>query len=215
MQILLYAGLILVGVLIAVLLLIGVLDVVRGTPIREVGIPGDPAGCPSINDPFFRESIELLTKVDLEPGHHVEIFINGDQTYNRLWADLRSAKKSITMQMYYCNKGKMADQLHQILEERARAGVEVYFLFDSFGTTLPAEYFETLRSAGVNTTPFRPVSIRSLQKAQHRAHIRVVVVDGTIGYTGGFGIDDKWYGSGRKQNQWRDSNVRFTGPAVR
>lgn len=215
MQIVLYAGLILVGVLIAVLILVGVLDVVRGTPIRAVGVPGDPTGCPPIDDPFFREAIELLTHVKLAPGHHVEIFINGDQTYDRLWADMRAAKSSITMQMYYCNKGKMADELHRILEERARAGVDVYFLFDSFGTTLPGEYFETLRSAGVHTIPFRPVSIRSLQKAQHRAHIRVVVVDGVIGYTGGFGIDDKWYGNGRTQDQWRDSNVRFTGPAVR
>ena len=215
MQIALYAGLILVGVLIAVLILIGVLDVVRGTPIRAVGIPGDPTGCPPIGDPFFREAIELLTEIRLAPGHQIEIFINGDQTYDRLWADMRAAKSSITMQMYYCNKGKMADELHRILSERARAGVEVYFLFDSFGTTLPGEYFETLRSAGVHTIPFRPVSIRSLQKAQHRAHIRVVVVDGVIGFTGGFGIDDKWYGNGRTQDQWRDSNVRFTGPAVR
>jgi cardiolipin synthase len=214
-QIVFYAGLILVGVLIAVLILVGVLDVVRGTPIRSVGIPGDPTGCPPISDPFFREAVELLTNVKLAPGHHLEIFINGDQTYDRLWADMRAAKSSITMQMYYCNKGKMADELHRILSERARAGVEVYFLFDSFGTTLPREYFETLRSAGVHTIPFRPVSIRSLQKAQHRAHIRVVVVDGVIGYTGGFGIDDKWYGNGRTQDQWRDSNVRFTGPAVR
>ncbi|HVD59437.1 MAG TPA: phospholipase D-like domain-containing protein [Gemmatimonadaceae bacterium] len=215
MQIVVYVGLIAVGVLIAVLILIGVLDVVRGTPIRAVGLPGDPTGCPSIDNPFFSEAIELLTKVKLEPGHHIEIFINGDQTYDRLWADLRAAKVSITMQMYYCNKGRMADELQSILCERARAGVEVYFLFDSFGTSLPKEYFETLRSAGVHTTPFRPVSIRSLQKAQHRAHIRVVVVDGKVGYTGGFGIDDKWYGTGRDKDQWRDSNVRFTGPAVR
>jgi len=171
MQIAVYAGMILVGVLIAVLILIGVLDVVRGAPIRAVGIPGDPTGCPPIDDPFFREAIELMTDVSLAPGHQLEVFINGDETYERLWADLRSAKSSITMQMYYCNKGKMADQLHRILEERARAGVDVYFLFDSFGTSLPAEYFETLRSAGVHTVPFRPVSIRSLQKAQHRHRI--------------------------------------------
>ncbi len=215
MQIAVYAGLILLGVFIAVLLLVGLLDVVRGTPIHAVGTPGDPTACPPIDDQFFREAVELLTHVKLAPGHHVEIFINGDQTYDRLWSDLRAAKSSITMQMYYCNEGKMADELHRILEERARAGVDVYFLFDSFGTTLPSEYFETLRSAGVHTRPFRPVSVRSLQKAQHRAHIRVVVIDGKVGYTGGFGIDDKWYGNGRQQDQWRDSNVRFTGPAVR
>jgi cardiolipin synthase len=209
-----YIGLILLGILIAVLLLVGVLDVVRGTPIRSVGAPGNDGG-PAIRDPFFREAIELMTEIRLLPGHEIEIFINGDQTYDRLWADLRSAKTSITMQMYYCNAGKMADELHEILEERARAGVDVYFLFDSFGTTLPGEYFESLRAAGVRTVPFRPVALNSFHKAQHRAHIRVVVVDGRTGYTGGFGIDDKWYGNGRQLDQWRDSNVRFTGPAVR
>jgi cardiolipin synthase A/B len=53
-----------------------------------------------------------------------------------------------------------------------------------------------------------------LNKVHHRAHIRVVCVDGTIGWTGGFGISDKWFGNGRMKDQWRDSNVRFTGPAV-
>jgi cardiolipin synthase len=54
----------------------------------------------------------------------------------------------------------------------------------------------------------------ALNKIQHRAHIRVVCIDGSIGWTGGFGIDDKWFGNGRTKDQWRDSNVRFTGPAV-
>lgn len=125
MQILTYIGFILVGVLLAVGLVIGLMDVVRGTPVRNVGSPGDDTSCPAIGDPFFRESIELLTHVKLRPGHQVEFFINGDQTYPRLWKDIRSAQKSITMQMYYCNKGKMADTLHEILVERARAGVLV------------------------------------------------------------------------------------------
>ena len=215
MNIALYVGLFLLGLLVAVLLLIGLLDVLRGTPIRSIGRRGHESDGPKVGDPFFLEAMELLTAIRLEPGHEVEIFINGDQTYERLWGDLRSAKSSITMQMYYCNPGKMADELHRIFVERARAGVDVYFLFDSFGTSLPKEYFESLRAAGVHTIPFRPVTLRSFQKAQHRAHIRVVVIDGTVGYTGGFGIDDKWYGNGRQENQWRDSNARFTGPAVR
>ncbi|MEO8194202.1 MAG: phospholipase D-like domain-containing protein [Gemmatimonadales bacterium] len=215
MQIAIYLGFLLLGVMIAGGLIIGLMDVVRGTPVRRVGSPGDATSCPAINDPFFRESIELLTHIKLEQGHEVEFFINGDQTYPRLWEDLRSATKSISMQMYYCNKGKMADTLLEILLERARAGVEVYLLHDAFGTTLPDEYFEALRNAGVQVMAFRPFSLKSLQKAHHRAHIRVIVIDGTVGYTGGFGIDDKWYGTGRDRDQWRDTNVRFTGPAVR
>ncbi|MEO5903301.1 MAG: phospholipase D-like domain-containing protein [Gemmatimonadaceae bacterium] len=215
MQIAAYIGFLLIGILIAGGLMIGLMDVVRGAPVESVGTPGDATSCPAIGDPFFRESIELLTHVKLRPGHEVEFFINGDETYPRLWADLRSAKKSITMQMYYCNKGKMADTLLEILVERAAAGVEVYLLHDAFGTTLPDEYFKTLKKAGVKVRPFRPFSFKSLQKIQHRAHIRVIVIDGTVGYTGGFGIDDKWYGTGRDKDQWRDTNVRFTGPAVR
>ena len=215
MQILTYGGLILLGAILAVALLIGLLDVVRGTPVTSVGAPGEDTCCPGIAEPAFREHMELLTHVDLDPGHEIELFINGDETYPRLWGDLRSAKKSITMQLYYCNKGRMADTLLEILVERARAGVDIYFLHDAFGTSLSDEYFETLRAAGVTTRPFRPISFQSLQKAQHRAHIRVIVIDGDVGYTGGFGIDDKWYGTGRSEGQWRDTNVRFTGPAVR
>jgi cardiolipin synthase len=215
MQIVLYLGFILLGIVIAGILAIGVLDVVRGTPIHTVGTDRKGESCPPITDPFFRESFELLTHVNLKPGHEVEFFINGDQTYRALWEDLRGAKSSITIQLYYCNKGRMADTLHEILCDRARAGVEIFFLYDAFGTTLPDEYFDGLRAAGVTTMSFRPLTFMSLQKAQHRAHIRVIVVDGTVGYTGGFGIDDKWYGTGRQQDQWRDTNVRFTGPAVR
>lgn len=215
MQVLLYIAFLLLGILLAGVLLIGALDVVRGTPIHTVGSEGEGKRCPAITDPFFRESFELMTHVNLQQGHEVEFFINGDQTYAHLWEDLRGAKSSITLQLYYCNKGRMADEMHEILCARARAGVEIYFLYDAFGTTLPDEYFEGLRAVGVTTASFRPFSVKALQKAQHRAHIRVIVVDGKVGYTGGFGLDDKWFGTGRQKDQWRDTNVRFTGPAVR
>ena len=215
MNILVYAGFILLGITFAALLLIGVLDVVRGTPVRRVLADEKGGDSVAVGQPFFREAMELLTRTRLRPAHDVEIFMNGDGTYSRLFADLRAAKSSITMQLYYCNKGRMADTIREILVERARAGVEIYFLYDSFGTSLKKDFFDPLKAAGVRVGRFRPFSLRSLQKAQHRAHIRVVVIDGTIGYTGGFGIDDKWYGDGRSANQWRDTNVRFVGSAVR
>jgi cardiolipin synthase A/B len=215
MHILSYLGFLLLGVVVAGGLMIGLMDVVRGTPIKTVGSPGQGTCCPAVDDPFFRESIELLTHVKLKPGHEVEFFINGDQTYPRLFEDLRNAKSSITLQLYFANKGKMADTLQEILIERAKAGIEVRFLHDAFGTTLKKAYFKPLEDAGVKVKPFRPFSLKAIQKTQHRAHIRVIVIDGEVGYTGGFGIDDKWFGTGRDKDQWRDTNVRFTGPAVR
>ena len=205
-------GFLIAGLLVGALSLIGFLDAVRGTPVKKV-LPFGP-DLPPVDDPAFRTTMELASRTAMCDGNCAEIFWNGDQTYPRLWADLRAATTSITIQLYYCKPGKMADELSSILIERARAGVKVLFLYDAFGTSFKKEYLAALKTGGVRAEPFRPMAILALNKAQHRAHIRVICVDGKIGWTGGFGIDDKWFGNGRTKNQWRDSNVRFTGPSV-
>ena len=200
--------------LLTVLVLMGLLDATHGTPVSFVSARGgkEPAG---VDDPLFLDTIEIYTTTPLHDGHEFEIFHNGDETYPRLWADIRAAKRFVAVQMYYCAKGKVADQLHEVLCDRARAGVDVLFLHDAFGSSLKGDYVKSLKAAGVEVARFRPVRIQTLNKVRHRAHIRAVVIDAEVGYTGGFGIDDKWLGDGRTDGQWRDTNVRFTGPAVR
>ncbi len=208
------AAFLVLGLVIGVLALVGILDAVRDTPLETVRALGDDQP-PAVTDPRFMETVELLSRTALQPGHQIEVLASGDETYPCLWDDLRSARHSITLQQYYCKPGRMADTLQEILAGRAREGVSVFFLYDAFGSSLPKEYFAALRRAGVQTAAFRPLKLTALHTVQHRSHIRVVVVDGRIGYTGGFGIDDKWLGNGRQKDQWRDTNARFTGPAVR
>jgi cardiolipin synthase len=110
----------------------------------------------------------------------------------------------------------MANTLGQILVERAKAGVRVFVLYDAFGTIdIPADQREALRAGGVIVEPFRPIRLSTLHLAQNRSHVRGIVIDSRIGWTGGFGIDDKWFGDGRTNGSWRETNVRFEGPAVR
>jgi cardiolipin synthase len=204
-----------IGLTVLAFAVIGFLYTTRGTPVSRVRAIGDPSGPPAVGDSLFLRTAELLTTVALSPGNRVDVTTNGDETYPRLWEDLRGATRSITLQMYYCQPGRMADALKEILIERARAGVRILFLHDAFGSQeLSQAYMDSLRAGGVRVAVFRPVHWYSLHKAQSRSHIRVVVVDGSIGWTGGFGIADKWYGDGRSKDQWRDTNVRFTGPAV-
>jgi cardiolipin synthase A/B len=102
-----------------------------------------------------------------------------------------------------------------VLRERARAGVRVLFVLDAFGSqNLKEEWADSLRAAGVEIGLLRQLHWYSLHNASDRSHVRVVVVDGKVGYTGGFGLADYWLGDGRSKNQWRDSNARFEGPAV-
>jgi cardiolipin synthase len=207
-------GFLVLGLLVGGLALVGVLDAVRDTPLTTVRALGDDEP-PAVTDPRFMETVELLSRTVFQPGHQIEILASGDETYPGLWDDLRGARHSIILQQYYCKPGRMADTLQEILVARAREGLSVFFLYDAFGSSLPKEYFATLRRAGVKTAPFRPLKLTALNTIHHRSHVRVVVIDGRVGYTGGFGIDDKWFGNGREKDQWRDTNARFTGPAVR
>ena len=146
--------------IIAVLLLawIGFLHLTRGTAVRHVrgvGADGAPVG---VSEPQFPLSIAMITGTPLTTGNRVEVALNGDGTYARLWEDLRSAKQSITLQLYYGNKGKVADTLQEILLDRAAAGVRVFVLYDAFGTLdMPRERVKSLRKSGIRVEPFRPL----------------------------------------------------------
>lgn len=203
------------GILVLTLAMVGLLSVTRGTPVRVVVAMGDREGPPRVSDSLFERTFELFTGTHIDRGNKVEQMLNGDGTYSRLWQDLRSAKQTITVQMYYSLPGRVADAMAAILEDRARAGVRVLFLVDAFGSQhLTPAYFDALRKAGVAVSQLRRLRWYSIHDAQDRSHVRVVVVDGRIGYTGGFGLADYWLGDGHHERQWRESNVRFEGPAV-
>ncbi|HET7371952.1 MAG TPA: phospholipase D-like domain-containing protein, partial [Gemmatimonadaceae bacterium] len=86
---------------------------------------------------------------------------------------------------------------------------------DAFGSQhLSREWIRSLRAAGVEVAKLRQLRWFTISNAANRSHVRVVVVDGRVGYTGGFGLADYWLGDGHHEEQWRESNVRFEGPAV-
>ena len=203
-------GILVVGAL----ALIGLLSMTRGTPVKAVVAIGDKEGPPSITDSLFSHAMELYTGLHLTRGNAVQQVNNGD-VYTNLWRDLRAAQHTITVQMYYSQPGAVADTMAAILKERARAKVRVLVVLDAFGSqNLKKEWADSLRAAGVEVGLLRQLHWYALHNASDRSHVRVVVVDGKVGYTGGFGLADYWLGDGKHKDQWRDSNARFEGPAV-
>ncbi len=203
----------LIGIVLTVAI-IGFLFITRGTAVRRVravGVDGSPV---SPDESSFPISVSLLTGTTLAPGNQVELVLDGG-VFPRLWDDLRNARFSITIQMYYALPGEVTETLAQILIERALAGVSVYVLYDAFGAkAMGGAYAERLRNAGIQIVAFRPLRLRNLWVVQNRAHIRGVVIDWDIGWTGGFGFDDKWLGESRPGTGWRDTSVRIRGPAL-
>ena len=207
-------GVVVIGILVSYLAFVGLLSITRGTPVQTVIAEGDRGGPPPPTDSLFARTMEMFTGTHIEPGTRV-IQLNNGTVYDALWRDLRSARQTITVQMYYSLPGKVADTLAAILKERARAKVRVLLLLDAFGSqNLKRAWAQSLRTTGVEVALLRKLRWYSVHNATDRSHVRVVVVDGRIGYTGGFGLADYWLGDGLHESQWRESNVRFEGPAV-
>jgi cardiolipin synthase len=206
--------LVLLAVLIGAFALAGALSFTRGTPVEMV-IGEGPGGPPAIGDSLFEQFSELYTGTHVASGNRVEQMLNGNGTYPQLWRDLRSARSTITVQMYYSLPGAVADTMTAILKERAAAGVRVLLVLDAFGSqTMKKSWVDSLRAARVEVALLRKLRWYTIHNTADRSHVRVVVVDGRVGYTGGFGLADYWLGDGLHEDPWRDSNVRFEGPTV-
>jgi phosphatidylserine/phosphatidylglycerophosphate/cardiolipin synthase-like enzyme len=129
----------------------------------------------AVGEPEFPLMATMATGAWLAPGNRVEVLLNGDATYPRLWEDLRSAQQSITLQLYYGAPGRMADTLGHILIERAKAGVRVLVLYDAFGTVdIPPSNRDApssrhrCRAVPANPVLHAPSRTESLARSGHR-----------------------------------------------
>lgn len=185
-------------------------DAARGVPVTGL-LPGD--SLPALASPAFSRTAAAALEMSPAPGHRVEILVD-QELFRRVLADIRAARRSVTVFLYYCEPGALGDELADALAERARAGVAVLFLGDAFGCGgLVQEMRGRLQGTGALVAALRPVRWWALHRAQHRNHGRTVVVDGVVGYAGGFGIADDWVGVGGMP-AWRETSLRVTGPVV-
>ena len=187
----------------------------RDTAVERVRALGSDAIPFGVADPLFREHVGLLTGTAFLGGNRLTLLVDGDETFGALLDGVRSAERLVTWQAFWHRPGALADEVADVLAGRARAGVRVLVLLDAFGARgLGDAYVGRLRDAGVEVAWFRPPRWNMLWKLQQRAHTRAVVVDGRVGFTGGFGIDDRWRGSEHQPGGWRDTNLRVEGPIV-
>jgi len=92
----------------------------------------------------------------------------------------------------------------------------VRVLMDAYGASnAPEDEIEELKRAGAQIAEFRPISFRSLNRIHRRSHMRAIVIDGKIGYTGGLAFRDDWLSNGQEPDKWRDAMFKFDGHLAR
>ena len=140
----------------------------------------------------------------------------GDDSFLDMIDALRSAERFILMEFFIINLGSMWDAILDILVEKARAGVRVMLMYDDLGTItyLPLGYERTLRALGLEVEVFNPYRPHLNMVMNYRDHRKIVVVDGNVGFCGGFNISDEYINRYERFGHWKDTGVRISGGAV-
>ena len=147
----------------------------------------------------------------------VRLLLDGERTFSAIEEALASARRTIHMEYFSVAHDGLGTRIKNLLIDRARAGVEVRFLYDAVGSWhIGRKYVDELRGAGVQVRAFMPVAFARFRSGlNHRDHRKIVVVDGGVGFVGGLNVGDMYLGRDPRMGRWRDTHLRLEGPAVR
>jgi cardiolipin synthase len=168
---------------------------------------------PTVDSRDFLLGISGISGAPVREGGAARLLNNGDAFFPALLRAIRGATRSVTFSVYIWEDGKASDDILAALTERARSGVAVRVLLDGFGgAKAPREGMEVLRAAGGRVEVFRAPRLGKFTRFHKRNHRRAIVIDGSVGFTGGIAVGDKWMGDAQSEEHWRDSMVEVTGP---
>lgn len=167
----------------------------------------------------YQHSIEFHLNVSQSlytNNNDVEIFTNGYKKFDALFHAMESANSSIHVEYYIIKNDTLTAKLIDILTRKALEGLEVRLLFDAMGGRyLPRSVIESFQSAGGKVGEFFPSKFKMLNlRVNYRNHRKIVVIDGVIGFVGGYNVGNEYLGLDKKMGYWRDTHLKITGSAA-
>ena len=166
---------------------------------------------------IVKSLLSMDHNADVYDGTTSQYFPLGEEMFEAMLDDLRSAKKFIFLEFYIIDPGVMWNRVLDILVDKVQQGVEVKLLYDDIGcmATLPGDYTKRLRKMGIDAHKFNKVIPRMTVAYNNRDHRKILVVDGQVGYTGGINLADEYINHIVRFGHWKDGGVRLEGRAVK
>lgn len=148
--------------------------------------------------------------------NEVEIFTDGIEKFEALLDSIEKAEDHIHMLYYIIKNDSLSKKIIAALAKKAAEGVEVRLLYDALGgRTLTKRFFKDLTNAGGEVASFFPSKIPLINlRVNYRNHRKLAIIDGKIGFIGGFNIGNEYIGLNKKMGYWRDTHLRIKGSAV-
>ncbi len=166
---------------------------------------------------LFERYLRYLTRPErIHPWNRVQPLVGGKQTYPEMLAAIRGAQEFVHLEIYILRDDRIGLEFRDALIERARAGVTVRLLYDSFGSFgLGESYLGPLREAGARILEYAPLfPWRSHFGVNRRDHQKILIVDDRVAFTGGINLCLDYVPADEGGADWYDVHARVEGPAV-
>lgn len=174
--------------------------------------PADTSGQGKVLVDFLNRNNES----PLSKDNQIQLYTDGHDKFHDLLIDMEQAKSSINVEYYTFYNDQIGNQVLQLLIKKQKQGVKVRVLYDAWGSMgATKSWFSQLTKVGGQVLPF--VTSRNMitrYRINYHLHRKIVVIDGRIGWTGGFNIGDQYLGRKEKFGYWRDDHVRIVGSAA-
>ncbi|MEG0855147.1 MAG: cardiolipin synthase [Terrisporobacter sp.] len=146
----------------------------------------------------------------------VKYYSLGEYNYEDLINELKKAKKYIFMEYFIIEEGKMWNGILEILEQKAKEGLDVRLMYDDMGciSLLPLGYDKKLEKKGIKCIAFNPFKPLLSLAMNNRDHRKITVIDGHTGFTGGINLADEYINEKERFGHWKDTGVMLKGDAV-
>ena len=178
-------------------------------PKSALGGPVEPT-----DGEFPRAALERVTGSPEIRGNAVTLQFDGPSTFSAWLEAIESAQRFVHFENYLLRNDRVGRQFREVLVEKAREGVQVRVLYDWVGSwATPRKYWKPFRAAGVEVRAFNRPSVRDPLGVLQRDHRKLVCVDGTVAFVGGFCVGVEWAGT-RDEPPWRDTGLEVRGPAA-
>lgn len=143
-------------------------------------------------------------------GNEAGVYVSGEALYDDMLNAIAGARRRILLESYIIKGDAMGRRFKRALQTAAERGVEVKVIYDGFANlVVRRSFFRFGHGIGVLRYPVWPRSLKFLTpRAVGRDHRKILVVDDTIGFVGGYNIGAPY------ANEWRDTHIAVTGPAV-
>ena len=147
----------------------------------------------------------------------VDYYSQASDAFEAMKEELEKAESFIFMEYFIVEDGTAFRELQEILIRKHHQGVDIRLMYDDIGSVgyVNLRFAKRLGDAGIRCIPFNPALPVLNLFMNHRDHRKITVIDGKVGFTGGYNLADEYFGRTKPYGHWKDTGLRLEGEAVR